>query len=219
MPFERNDLDSMHQRLLRLEKQNRRFKQLGVAILLVIPALLLLTCQSTNVATPSQAPTKKTVEAIEFILKDGNGNVRARLRMGEGNSPAGAVPQLDLLDEKGTLRVQLTGGREPREGGVNIANIAGIMVFDQDGHQRGMFAAENHGATLAFTNVNGVDDAFVRGEGIFVSGPVTVSDESGFRATLGPTELAIPRSGERHQTSAASLIMLNKEKNVIWRAP
>src|SRR5215469_10513399 len=163
MPFERNDLDSMHQRLLRLEKQNRRFKQLGAGILLVIAALLLLTCQSTNVTTPSQAPTKKTVEANEFILKDGNGNVRARLRMGEGNSPAGAVPQLDLLDEKGTLRVQLTGGREPREGGPNLANIAGIMVFDQDGHQRGMFAAENHGAALAFTNVKGVDDAFCSG--------------------------------------------------------
>jgi hypothetical protein len=181
--------------------------------------LLLLTCKSTNVATPSQAPTKKTVEANEFILKDGNGNVRARLRMGEGNSPAWTVPQLDLLDEKGTLRVQLTGGREPREAGQNIANIAGIMVFDQDGHQRGVFAATNYGAALAFKNVNGVDDAFVRGEGIFVSGPVTVSDESGFRATLGPTELAIPRSGERHQTSAASLIMFNKEKNIIWRAP
>lgn len=32
MPFERDDLDSIHQRLLRLERQNRRLKQIGAAV-------------------------------------------------------------------------------------------------------------------------------------------------------------------------------------------
>ena len=163
------------------------------------------------------AKQRKHVEANEFILKDGNGLVRARLRMGEGTDPTWPVPQLDLLDEKSTLRVRLTGGVEPRE--KSILNLAGMYVFDEDGHHRGMFAAEKDGAALSFINVKGLDDALVRGQSIQVDGPVTVTDENGFQATLGSTELVIPRSGEKRVTSAASLVMFDKEKNVIWKAP
>jgi hypothetical protein len=156
-----------------------------------------------------QSPAKKTVEANEFILKDGNGKVRARLRMGEEGFPP--APELVLIDEKGITRVKLYGGY--------LVNFSGINVFDEHGRERGMFDADENGAALAFINVKGTDDALVRAEGINVAGPVTVSDEQGFQATLGATELVTPRSGETHKTSAASLVLFDKNKNVIWKAP
>jgi hypothetical protein len=58
-------------RLAKLEKQNRRFKLLGVAALVGVTLLLVM----------GQAPAKKTVEANEFVLKDDRGNIRARLFM------------------------------------------------------------------------------------------------------------------------------------------
>jgi hypothetical protein len=46
-----------------------------------------------------------------------------------------------------------------------------------------------------------------------------VDDAEGFAATLGATDLVTPRTGEKHKTSAASLVLFDKDKNVIWKAP
>jgi hypothetical protein len=44
-------------------------------------------------------------------------------------------------------------------------------------------------------------------------------DRAGYSAILGNAGLVTPRTGEAHQTSAASLVLFDKEKNVIWKAP
>ena len=99
----RLDTCDMQNRLLKLEKQNRRLKQVGAVALLVVTVLLIM----------GEASQKKTFEADEFILRDNSGNVRARLSM---NVPTGAAPgfpaaaQLVLFDEKGKKRVMLDGG-------------------------------------------------------------------------------------------------------------
>jgi hypothetical protein len=203
MDSQPQNLEDLRDRLVKLEKQNRRFKQLGAVVLAIAAVVVVI----------GQAPSKKTVEANEFILRDANGNVRARLRMG---GDFFAVPELDLVDEKGTTRIRMRGGMD-RVGGA--VNFSGISVFDEHGKERGIFDANQNGAALVFMNVKGTDDALVRGEGIMVSGPVTVSDNQGFQATLGTTDLVTPRSGETHKTSAASLVMFDKDKNVIWKAP
>ena len=64
-------LEQLQERVVKLEQQNRRFKRLGMAAR-IAPAILLLL---------GQAPSKKTVEANEFVLRDDGGNVRARLFM------------------------------------------------------------------------------------------------------------------------------------------
>ena len=160
--------DDLHRRLLKLENQNRRFKRLGVAAL-ILPVLMLLMGQTS---------TRKTIEANEFILKDGDGHVRSRLRM------AGdffSVPELDLIDEKGTIRLQLRGGFDHVGG---PANFSGISLFDENKRERGSFDADEHGAALAFLDVKGTDDGLVRADGIMVTGPLTVSDERGFQAIV-----------------------------------
>jgi hypothetical protein len=48
---------------------------------------------------------------------------------------------------------------------------------------------------------------------------VGLFDEQGFEATLGRRALATPRTGETQMRSAASLIMFDRNKNVIWKAP
>jgi hypothetical protein len=99
--------EDMRGRLLKLEKQNRRFKQLGIAAL-IVPTLLLVM---------GQAASKKTVEANEFILKDGKGNVRVKLAMSD--TAAGAAPEIVVFDEKGktSMRVGLGGGNSAKTRG------------------------------------------------------------------------------------------------------
>jgi hypothetical protein len=48
---------------------------------------------------------------------------------------------------------------------------------------------------------------------------VSLRDEQGYQTTLGTTDLETPRTGEAHKTSAASLVMFNKDGKVIWSAP
>jgi len=64
-------LENLQNRLVKLERQNRRFKQLG-AVVVAIAAVIVVMGQA-----PSK-PSKKTVEANEFILRDDSGNVRVR---------------------------------------------------------------------------------------------------------------------------------------------
>jgi hypothetical protein len=83
---------SILERLNVLEKQNRRMKQIA-AIAIVILASLLVMGQ--------KAAANRTVEASEFVLRDGNGTVRSRWLV----TPRG--PILSLFDESGTDRITL----------------------------------------------------------------------------------------------------------------
>ena len=60
------DSSVLMERLEKLEKQNRRLKQVGAVALVLAASILLM----------GQAPARRTVEANEFILKDASGNVR-----------------------------------------------------------------------------------------------------------------------------------------------
>jgi hypothetical protein len=48
---------------------------------------------------------------------------------------------------------------------------------------------------------------------------IRMSDAKGFAAVLGETELQTTPTGETQKTSAASLILFDKNKGVIWKAP
>lgn len=291
-----HNFEDIQDRLLKLEKQNRRFKQLG-AVASVFAAVIVIM---------GQVPTNKIVEGNEFILRDDNGQVRAKLSM---DVPLGSVPgypaspRLVLIDEKGKQRVQLDGG----------ALIPGLTLNDTQGHSRGrfilaletgeLFFSDEHGTPKARIGENGVtasdinanrlnveDESGKTRARLFVTKrdtttmtlpgmtqpvPVTFNptamlalydekgqavgmleddsitfskshvslmggvlslgdqtsavvispysvdlfDEQGFAATLGRKALVTPRTGETQLRSAASLVMFDKNKNVIWKAP
>ncbi len=69
MTSQETTLEEIRERLIKLEGQNRRLKQMGAVALVVAASLLVM----------AQASPFKTVEANEFILRDNSGNVRARL--------------------------------------------------------------------------------------------------------------------------------------------
>jgi hypothetical protein len=94
--------EDLRNRVAELEKQNRRFKQLGAVVLAVASVIVIM----------GQAPAKKTVEANEFVLKDNAGNVRARLSVNALGSAS-----MVFLDEKGKAALALDSFFGDRGGG------------------------------------------------------------------------------------------------------
>lgn len=218
-----NALEEISERLLKLEKQNRTLKRIGAAALVVAASILLM----------GQAASKKTVEANEFIVKDAGGHVRARLAMNQ----KGDAAEIALLDASGARRVTLDGGSVP-----------GLTVYDAGGMERGSFVELPQGGAFiqlwddetpyqaqAMLDTAGLSllgrrgNAMLKDDGLSfhvgntraVLGPgrLSISDDAGFEASLGKSKLVTPLSGEKHETSAASLILFDKDNKVIWKAP
>ena len=221
MKSHQSSFQDLQERLSKLENQNRRFKQFGTALLVLVTSLIIM----------GQAPSKKIVEANEFILRDRSNNVRAKLSIHEPLD----IPRLELFDEKGRPSVELSSGLVPIDGSVGVEG-GGMMLVDSQGHERGSFLASDTTAYLRISDVKGSlktaageqaiiveDGALIARSGkdmsAIIGGGVKVSDSQGFEATLGTTDLVTPRSGETHRTSAASLVLFDSNKNVIWKAP
>jgi hypothetical protein len=191
-----HDFEGLHDRLVRLENQNRRFKQVGVAGL-VFASLLVM----------GQAPAKETVEANEFLLRDASGNIRARLSVEDMG--IGGTPQMVFLDTKGNTNLTLNGSVEGFPGGSGGA----LLISNLQGHS-GIAAA------LSSTSLGGFFSIYKGSSKVsLVPGKVDVVDDQGFEAVVGTQELVTPHTGETHTTSAASLVLFDKDKNLIWKAP
>jgi hypothetical protein len=189
-------MQEMHDRLLKLERQNLRLKRIGAAALVVAVSLLIMGQASQK---------KKTVEADEFVLRDDRGNVRAKLSMNE----ATPNPEMLFFDETGKTMLSLVGGigRKGSFGGA-------VLINDGQGRGRGTFQAHDDGALLSLSDAKGYLKAALG------PGYLDVSDDEGFEAALGTQSgLVTTRTGETHKTSAASLLLFDKNKNVIWKAP
>ncbi len=83
------DLQTLAARIEKLESANRRWKSASaIALLFVISMLLLSTRQAERVAAAARADRiepdvlhARTVEAQDFVLKDADGHVCARLSL------------------------------------------------------------------------------------------------------------------------------------------
>jgi hypothetical protein len=279
MTSQETALEEIRGRLIRLERQNRRLEQLGIAALIVAASLVLM----------GQASQKKTIEANEFILRDNSGNVRARLSVDEKFS----TTQLVLFDKEGKQRMKADAGADAfgESFGATLTLADGhgrdrvflgsddvfggtLSLLDQKGDPGTVLHADD--AELPHTtmkeaetsnlglvaNDKGVHAILAVGEDkaaqialedkdnkhVLMLGPTAVSflefsgdikappkpsdikavltrgsldlaDELGFAARVGVGDLITPRTGETHKTSAASLVLFDKDKNVIWKAP
>src|SRR5579864_2652442 len=125
------DFDDLRDRVFKLEKQNRRLKQLGIAAV-IIPTIFLIM---------GQAPSKKTIEANEFVLKDDYGTVRARLSMDL------STPVMTFLDAKGKASLELRGNL-PGFGSSPDSFRGSVLIFDQGGKGVGAFFGDNDEARL-----------------------------------------------------------------------
>jgi hypothetical protein len=161
------------------------------------------------------------VEAKSVALKDTDGNIRARWFMTEKHiddvtlpgmsSPVKMTvnpsPTLAFYDLKGKPRLYMDG-----EGNVNAGSVG---VSDSQGQMLGSFMAlADFGAMLALDNGKGQQRLLI------APGHLEMSDDEGFETSLGVEKnLVTVQTGETHQTSAASLILFDRSKHVIWKAP
>lgn len=185
--------EELERRLLSVEKQNRRLKQLGAALLVLVTSLVVL----------GQAPSKKTVEANEFILRDDGGNIRARLFVTAKSTSTMNIPGFDkpvpvTLNPKATLALY-----------DDKQQVSGVLDDDSISFLKSHVSLGSGLLTIGDQTV-----------GVVIS-PYSVGlfDEQGFQTMLGRSSLVTPRTGETQMRSAASLVMFDKNKNVIWKAP
>ena len=185
--------EELERRLVTVEKQNRQVKQLGAALLIFVTSLICM----------AQASSKKTVEANEFILRDDGGSIRARLFVTTKNTTNMTVPGL-------TEPVPVTTNPKPA-----------LALYDEKGQVSGVLDDDSLSFFKSHVSLGG--GILTMGDqtsGVVVSRySVGLFDEQGFEATLGRRALATPRTGETQMRSAASLIMFDRNKNVIWKAP
>ena len=83
-------------RVEHLEHENHRLKQFGIMALVLIAAVLAM----------GQAWPARTIEAEVFLLKDVDGNVKAKLDVKDGST------KLTFLDRAGHERVALTSAED-----------------------------------------------------------------------------------------------------------
>jgi hypothetical protein len=209
-----SSVDTLARRIAKLEAQNRRLKKVGICALLV----------AVVVTSMGQATTDRSIEASQFILKDASGTVRASLKMEYSDSP-----ELRFYDRKGSLTAELAGNDYPvlllqgpppsREALLtSTKDMSGVVVFGKDGAEQAGLGVVKEKTRLHLSHMGGpggitldVDDP---------DGPsVVVTDNEGFNATLGKSELMTTKTGRSEKTSAASLVLFGKDGKVLWSAP
>jgi hypothetical protein len=124
------DLAAVVARLEKVERQNRRLRGAGIAVLVLAVAGLLM----------GQAmPRARKVEAERFLLEDETGKVRAMLMVDKDG------PGLFLYDENGKTRF---GASVDKDG-------SGLGLLDENGNPRVALVVGTDGPILTLTDENG----------------------------------------------------------------
>jgi hypothetical protein len=204
------DKDLILSRLERLEAQNRMWKR-GAMVCVVVFASVGLMAQTQRKGTRASAATAapapavpKKIEAESFILKDGNGRVRAELSM------AGTGPSLKLRDESGAALVTLSLNDEAPGGP--------FLLLSDPQHHGGlsMSVLGGAGSQLSLTGERADIQAHI---GVTPDGTtLALSDEDGFTTSLG-NDVRPSKGGQVKKTSAASITLFSKDRKVLWSAP
>jgi hypothetical protein len=218
-------------RLGRLEMENRRLKRLGLAALAVMGAALVM----------GQSSSRRTVEANEFILRDASGSIRATLKMNKGepwltlfgsNGKAQATLMsnaVEFADSNGIDRVILGSDaaasvRKVGDQNTVIDQGPGLLLSGPNGTARADLRGMTDGAVLSLYGQNqDRANAHLRvnlSSGVNGVGPsLAISDDQGFQAVVGSISLSIPSTGGSSRTSAASLVLFDKDGKVVWNVP
>jgi hypothetical protein len=140
------ELQTVFDRLERLERQNRMLKTAGVLALGAVSALVLMA---------QVKPASRVVEAGEFILRDPEGRMRAHLSISQG------APVLDLLDVTGKTVVELTSAKPgpslrlgaPKQSPLILLSVSEdgpnvIVVMSKNGSQGVLSVEDDSGPIL-----------------------------------------------------------------------
>jgi hypothetical protein len=198
------DLRVLAERLEKVERENRRFRIVGTVLVLSVLVFLFGAAETG----------KRSIAANEFILQDNHGNTRARLSVDSKQHVA-----LTFLDEGGHEQMSLASMNDTRghghaslalgEGAVKARLVLAATDPDEfvtisDG---GVFLAGRDTARIVLS-ASGVD-----------SPSIEIADSKGYATELGVNTVSHPTSGEHQRSSAASLVLVGKDRAVLWSAP
>ena len=106
-------------------------------------------------------------------------------------------------------------GRNKANGGIMTLKALSFTSLGENIAMRGTATLNAHAFTLS--------DWFDQDTISLVREPhniaLSVTDSYGFKTVIGKVGLAIPSTGESRESSAASLVLFDKDGKVIWSAP
>ena len=190
-------------RLAKLERENRRMKKIGI-VSIVFASVLFISGQAT---------TNKVVEANEFVLKDGNGKARARLAMvavSDTTLMQKDIPNLSFYDAEGHPRIFIAA----------FQNESRIYLNDSQQTMHSAMWAGSAALSRAGVSITRRNELIQVTLDTFIEGPqLVLKDKEGYSAEMGRSGLVQTKTGKKEQTPAASLVLFDKDKKVLWSAP
>ncbi len=219
-------IETLARRLDRVERENRRLKQVGVMALAVIAAVVLM----------GQVSPSKLVEAEMIFLQDAKGKPRGALGVNDDGTVflrfadkdgrsraevgvlADGTANLVFRDKTNIARVGLTHWRDGK---------TTFLITDKDQPRFGLALTADGSLSLNFYGQGGINFWDQAGEmrlSLGVSGDgkpdLVLSDKAGvMRAVLGISSLETEQTGVVEQRPESSLVLFDKAGKVIWSAP
>lgn len=190
MNSEASELLAIQQRLARLERQNRLCRLLGLTALLLLVALF----------TTAQVGSRDVVEAREFLVRYPNGKDAIRI------SSDGRNPIFHMSNFDGTELTAISLGE------ISLFTSEGICLLSPSAlTMSGSFGAQRRENVLELRR---------RPNTLSLPAPyLRLEDPNGFATVIGVSETQDQETAESSQTSAASIVMFDWDKRVIWKAP
>lgn len=127
MEFSQTDVQNLAVRIEKLEAANRRWKSASTIALLFVLAMLLLSTRHAERVAAGARPDRieqdvlhvRTVEAQDFVLKDADGHIYARLSLS---------PLVDVKRKGGTYLMP-SDGALPGQPSLQFYNDKGDVVW------------------------------------------------------------------------------------------
>ena len=189
------DLAALNLVVQRLQCRTRVLAALCVLFGGVLALLVLL-------GTAALPP--KAIEATRFVLRDASGIMRGELTTDEFG------PKLKLYDTSGVERVQLFESDKGSSGLILSTTAAERFGAVQ------LFATTD-GSTLSLNNIRYKAGVWLTADQF---GPSTsLHDAAGYTTQIGVSKTSVPKTGESHTSSAASIQMFGSDDKIIWSAP
>ena len=222
-----SNFDFLAARVEQLERQNRRFKRGGLAVLLAGACLFAM----------GQARPAGALGAQSFVLRDASGGKRAELVLESESPRSSPSPTLRFFDDKGNQTLFLSSTRIELAGQSELGT--NILLDDAKGVARADLGLFGDQSFVLLNDAKGTPRVRVDldhgqpkvdlqdaqeiprvGMAIVQNEPtIGLDDTNGFSAVLGSTSLVTAGTGQERLTPAASLILFGKDGNVLFAAP
>ena len=208
------DSEAIVARLEKLERENRRWRRIGIAALALVAGVVIVG---------AARPAPSTITAHQILLTDKAGNLRGRLTAIDGN-----FPSLTLYDGRGHAMLSVKGGGP--QPGISIGDTAGKTRIMLGGVSPNLSFYDDAGDTTVSLDGDALGPRLLLFDEagkmrVHLGGPepsLDLMDRSGYETDIGVSAAPNRVTGDMQQTSAASIVMFKREgeaRKVIWHAP